>query len=348
MPDMGYKSLGGILAAIAANFRQGLNTQPGFKAHATEAVNQALEMAADAQEWPELGKNTDLLLTVQGDADTDTMKLGSTYFVAPWDAARVDSIAMNTPTRYSMSEVSREQMLHMMTGFSPGSTGQPKYFTQWGRTAQHVALAAEGALTVLSDSTLNSSDESNLRVGVTYKQAGHHLGESRLVYVEGDFDTGVALPVDAVLGWPIESVDLPSGWAGTLTIQDASANVIVDLPTALLPNSAATTSASRYARQLYRTEVSTDSDRGGYMSWRTSPRRLSADSDIPDIPCAKYLIDMATAILWGSRGAVVQERLFAAKADEYISPKAGSKKKRNKVAAPMFGNIVGMTGTVER
>lgn len=344
MASGGYMPLIRILTAVAGNLRHGVDSQPGFKAHATALVNRALEEAADAHEWPELRRNSDIQLTVEGDADTDTMKSGSSYFVAPWGAVRVDSVVMMTPTRYSMAEVSSDQLLSLLADSEAGTVGQPRFFAEWGRTAQHTALAAAGALTVLSDSTLNSSDQSNLRVVVTYRQAGHQLGQAVRVNVEGDFDTGVALPVNAVAGWPIESVSLPIGWAGSLVIQDASANEIVSIPRGLLPTSSASGTEQEFTRKLYRTEKASDSDRGGNMTWIAEPRPLVADSDTPDIPCASFLIEMATAMLYEARGNVVMARSHRSNAMDSLGGRYGHKKKRHKVAGPQFGNVCGSTG----
>jgi len=345
MSDLsGYLPLSAILANMAAYFRMSVDTQPGWKANAISAVNRALEEAAELRDWPELMRNSELQLRVQGDTTSDTLQSGEAYFVAPWACRRIDAMTMMAPAKYVMNEVSSETLLNLMTTGTDSASGQPKHFAHWGWTAQHAALAAEGALTVLSDSTLNGSDGSNKRVVVTYRQAGHHLGESRQVNVEGDFDTGVALPTAAVAGWPIESVQLPSGWAGSLTIQDASANVIVDVPKKLLPESAASSGHATYRRRLYRMERSSDVDRGGNLRWLGYPRRLSSGSDVPDIPVSNYLIEKATATMYAVRGNVVASRSHEANARDSVEDSGARETKRHGTAPPRFGNVLGMTG----
>lgn len=274
-----------------------------FDARVKRELNNAYRIAVASKDWPQLRKAEDLGLQKADVSTLGTFESNQQGAPMPWDMNRLISIHIISPNDARLKEVGYSEIMRIY-GDPNDFEGTPQYWCPYHTTAQYRPLAAADQLTVKSNNTGNDSANSTNRVArIHYRTADRQPGETHFEDLSGTFSSaGIDLSESSTpAGWPIERIELSAGWKGNLTIEDSSANEIVRIEGAEIPDAADTT-FQNFARQLILLAPKPDQDYTGVIEYYSIPRRLVESHESPAIPVADYMVEAATAAIMRNPG----------------------------------------------
>lgn len=282
------------------------------KAKIRKALNRYYIDAWAGYDWKNLEEHVELGLRKYDDTLAD-LEAAQGYFPLPWNCENVKEVQLYTPSAVPLTEVSMSELARAR-GSSLNSSGKPCVWAKAGKTAQYQELAASGTLTCKSSDTGNDSPVDR-SVRVRYRSSEGQPGMYFWEDVAGDFTTGEDLSMPVLAGWNIEAVELPAGWVGDFTIEDASANELVKVYSGEAPVTEANNSYRHWSRILGRVEPVPDVDYKAVVTYDRVPRGLLEDKDVPEIPVCGYLVDMAIARLLREDGRADEAPAFERSAE---------------------------------
>lgn len=308
-----------------------------------QAINEAYFALVSQRDWPELERVDEIGLRKADDSAIATLEATEREAPMVRDSIRIKSIQTYSPSYREIRITSPAEVFRML-GASTTVSAPPELACIVGRTAQHKRIAAAGPITLKSNVSTNNND---LVVRVTYRPTDGQVGETIFEDVSGTFSgTGVTLSTQAAAGWSIESVSIPIGWDGNLTIEDASTTV-VQIPQRA-PGASGEQHHRWYSRLLLRFAPLPDADYSAMLSYRLTPPELSDNTDVPLIPVADVLINRAAAAYFRSQRKLSIAREFEVIAERLVqSIMSNEPIDRTPSLAPRRG-VLGMVGVWQR
>lgn len=328
MGALGFMAVRDMVAEVQGLVQQ---TSLTHRNKVIAALNRAYDEIVADYDWPQLERTADFSLAA-----------GSLYFPLPWEATETVSIALNSPTAVILTEESMKKLL-LRAGPEVITRSVPLYYARAGMTAQKLIISTSQTLTAKSSDAGNDAPVVR-SARIRYRENGAE--EGRFVYadVQGDFTTGVDLPSDPAAGWSIETVALPAGWVGDFRIEDASANVYVDVDNTERLDTTANAHYQTWSRPYVRIWPVPDATYTGFVSWQMRPPALLADDDKPLIPVSSAIVDRAVARMLRMDRRPDEAPGFERTAEAALARVRGAEPQIREGMRPKGGDILGASG----
>lgn len=312
------------------------------------ALNRAIDEITSDGDWPQLERADEVGLEKRSDtAQTVIDSSASSFFAGPVNCERVKSITIYSPTGATMKQASAAELASDAGSELNSRTGVPYSFARVGQTAQFKPLAADGTLTMKCTSSGND-DVRDVRV--RYRTSTAHLGASVTEDVLGGTfsGSGIALNSTVEAGWSIESVDLPVGWVGALTIEDASANVIVEIANVFSPGTTSGSHWVHYSRPLFRVWPNPDQDYKATVVWKERHQPLLTATDALQIPAAAAVVYKAASSIMGAERRLADAAAFNRMAEAALDRAQSGTGRVTEAIRPAYGSVLGAAGVSRR
>lgn len=342
MPNLGYKTLGQMAASVGRLIN---NTSTSKAQKIKEAISRNYEEVAAEYPWPELQRVDTVGLRKSDVSGVKDLESGEAEAPLPWDTYRVKSVYLKSPTACPLVYVSPSEMFERAQN-TIDTAGIPQVYTIAGQTAQWARLSADSVLTLICSSTGNN-DINDVRI--RYRTSSSQLGAYIWEDVEGGTfsGSGVDTASEALSGFPVEAVQIPAGFVGTLTIVDDSANEIVRIDSGEAPNTNSNEHYQTWTRPLMRVWPPPNDDYACSVAWQRKPPALLETADTPEIPCSAILEYRAASEMSTEDEKPQLALLYDQKAERSLQRVFGASQETRRYARPRGGNIMAATGIRE-
>lgn len=314
-----------------------------LRAACKDAINRALDSAASLFDWPQLVEADESGVRILSDSTLPSLLSGDSFMPAPYAAGRLRSLVVQGAHSPPVEIVTPDELYHRAGVQLAFEVGVPRFAAQVGVTAQTRRLASDGALTCYSSSASNDGTKT---VRVYFQKSSAPLGGRSWADVTGTFSTGVQLGGGATLeaGYPIKSITLPTGWAGTCEIRDGSGTSLVLVPSVEEPSTNTNSLPQTIQRALLKVFPTPDADYPATVIWWRVPLMLTEDEDVPELPIGSFLVARAAADIFGQQGKLAESALWEGRAmtalRSTLQQQSGHKRQQS---VPAGGNILAQT-----